>query len=157
MVKVKAYRGSEIRRFDIEAGATFAQLQELVVRLFGLKEDAVTINYCDTDGDMVWLLTNTELQTAFKHLGEQDTWKLQIKVQLKQEVDHRPPTQADSSWWDWNPFHIHVATRAPSQKVYLTACGIMMTISLGSDSCHLYNIDKDWLRRQKEQRWLDAM
>ena len=118
MVKVKAYRGSEIRRFDIEAGATFAQLQELIVRLFGLrKEDAVTINYCDMDGDVVRLSSDAELQAAFKHLGEQDTWKLQILVQRKQEVDHRPPTQDDlTSWWDWNPFHVHIATRAPSLR-----------------------------------------
>ena len=42
---------------------------------------------------------------------------MQILIQRKQEVsDQRPPTQADSSWWDWNPFHIHVATRPPSQR-----------------------------------------
>ena len=31
MVQIKAYRGSEIRRFDIETGKTFAQLKELVI------------------------------------------------------------------------------------------------------------------------------
>ena len=77
MVQIKAYRGSEIRRFDIEAGTTFAQLQELVSSLFGLsKEDAVAINYCDKDGDVVRLSSDAELQTAFRHLGDQATWKL---------------------------------------------------------------------------------
>ena len=77
MVQIKAYRGSEIRRFDIEAGTTFAQLKELVFNLFGLsKEDTVTINYCDRDGDIVRLSSDAELQTAVKHLGDQDTWKL---------------------------------------------------------------------------------
>ena len=115
MVQIKAYRGSEIRRFDIETGTTFAQLKELVISLFGLnKEDTVAINYCDRDGDIVRLSSDGELQTALKHLGDQDTWKLQVVVQRKQEVQ-RPPAQTDSlSWWDWNPFHVHLAT--PSQR-----------------------------------------
>ena len=87
MMQMKAYRGSEIRRFDIEAGTTFPQLKELVFNLFGLsKEDTVTINYCDRDGDIVRLSSDAELQTAVKHLGDQDTWKLQVVVQRKQEV-----------------------------------------------------------------------
>ena len=87
MVQIKAYRGSEIRRFEIEAGTTFAQLKELVTNLFGLsKEDTVTINYCDRDGDIVRLSSDAELQTALNHLGEQDTWKLQVVVQHRQEV-----------------------------------------------------------------------
>ena len=114
MVIVKVYRGSEIRRFYIEAGTTFAQLQKLLVKLFRLrKEDAVTINYCDRDGDVAQLSSDAELQAALKHLGEQDTWKLQILVQLKPEVNHWPPIQPNSFWWDWIPFHWHVATRAP--------------------------------------------
>ena len=52
-------------------------------------------------------------RAALKHLGEQDTWKLQILVQLKPEVDYRRPIQPNSSWWNWNRFHMHVATRAP--------------------------------------------
>ena len=100
MVQIKAYRGSEIRRFDIEAGTTFAQLKELVSSLFGLsKEDTVAINYYDRDGDVVRLSSDAELQTALKHLGEQDTWKLQILVQREQQ--RRSPAQTDSaSWWD---------------------------------------------------------
>ena len=90
MVKVKAYfeaalEVSEIRRFEIEAGTTFAQLQELVVKLSGLrKEDLmiieVIINYFDKDGYVVWLSSDAELQIALKYLGEQDTWKLKILV-----------------------------------------------------------------------------
>ena len=116
MVQIKVYRGSEIRRFDIEAGTTFAQLKELVISLFGLsKEDTVVINYCDRDGDIVRLSSDAELQTALKHLGEQDTWKLQVVVQHKQEVQQRSPAQTDSiSWWDWNPFRLHFVT--PSRR-----------------------------------------
>ena len=107
MVQIKAYRGSEIRRFDIEVGTTFAQLKELVTNLFGLsKEDTVTINYCDRDGDIVRLSSDAELQTAIKHLGDQDTWKLQVVVQRKQEVQRQAQTDS-TSWWDWNPFHMH--------------------------------------------------
>ena len=60
------------------------------------------------------LSSDGELQTALKHLGDQDTWKLQVVVQRKQEVQ-RPPAQTDSlSWWDWNPFHVHFTT--PSRR-----------------------------------------
>ena len=112
MVQIKAYRGSEIRRFDIEAGTTFAQLQELVSSLFGLsKEDAVAINYCDKDGDVVRLSSDAELQTALRHLGDQDTWKLQVLVQRKQAQQG----QVTQSWWDWNPF-VHFTAREPSRR-----------------------------------------
>ena len=118
MVQIKAYRGSEIRCFDIEAGTTFDQLRELVGNLFGIsKEDRVTINYCDRDGDIVRLSSDRELQTALKHLGDQDTWKLQVVVQHKPEAQRQAPQQSEAaSWWDWNPFHIHFGRLEPSQR-----------------------------------------
>jgi len=118
MVHIKAYRGSEIRRFDIDPGTTFAQLKELVSKLFGLSKDTtVAINYCDRDGDLVKLSSDAELQTALKHLGDQDTWRLQIVVQYKQETQQRAPTQDDAaSWWDWNPFHIHFGVVEPFRQ-----------------------------------------
>lgn len=107
MVHIKAYKGSEIRRFEIEPATTFAQLKELVVNLFGIGEDyTVTINYCDRDGDVIRLSSDGELQTALKHLGEEDTWKLQIVVQHKEPPQHAAP-RAATSWWDWDPFHLH--------------------------------------------------
>ena len=118
MVQIKAYRGSEIRRFDIEAGTTFDQLREIVGNLFSIsKEDTVTISYCDRDGDIVRLSSDGEFQTALKHLGDQDTWKLQVVVQRKQEAQQRASQQSEAaSWWDWNPFHIHFGTLEPSRK-----------------------------------------
>ena len=111
MVHIKAYRGSEIRRFEIDPGTTFAQLKELVSKLFGLgEEDTVTINYCDRDGDVIRLSSDTELQTALRHLGEEDTWKLQIIVEHKlqqQQQPHHVAPRAAASWWDWDPFHWH--------------------------------------------------
>ena len=110
MVHIKAYRGSEIHRFDIDSGTTkqtFAQLKDLVSKLFGLSEDdTVAINYCDRDGDVVRLSSDSELQTALKHLNEEDTLKLQIVVDPKQQV-HRSPLGAAMSWWNWNPFRVH--------------------------------------------------
>ena len=104
---IKAYRGSEIRRFEIDPATTFASLKELVSKLFGLGEDdAVTINYCDRDGDVIRLSSDPELQTALRHLGEEDTWKLQIVVEHK-EQPHPPAPRAATSWWDWDPFHLH--------------------------------------------------
>ena len=108
MVKIKAYSHSEICRFDIEAGTKFTQLQELVVRLFGLsKKDTMTINYCDRNGDVVSLLSDVELWTALK---EQNVWKLQILVQGKEEVHHQP-----TPWWDWSLYSMHIVTCTPSQ------------------------------------------
>ena len=107
MVHIKAYKGSEIRRFEIDPSSTFAQLKELVVKLFGLGEDdTVTINYCDRDGDVIRLSSDGELQTALRHLGEEDTWKLQVVVQHKEPPQHAAP-RAAASWWDWDPFHLH--------------------------------------------------
>ena len=38
-------------------------------------------HYRDNDeADIVRLLSNRELQTAFEHLGDQETWKLQVLV-----------------------------------------------------------------------------
>ena len=66
------------------------------LKLFGLtQEDTVTINYFDKDGDIIRLSSDGELQTALKHLGEDDTWKLQVTVSHKQpamEV-HNPHMQ----------------------------------------------------------------
>lgn len=74
MVQVKACRGSEIRRFEIESGTTFVKLKRSIYTLFGLNEEDVTcINYCDREEDIVMLSSDTELQSAFTHLGEEDT------------------------------------------------------------------------------------
>ena len=121
MVNIKAYKGSEIRRFEINPGTTFAQLNEMVLKLFGLtQDDTVAINYCDRDGDIIRLSSDGELQTALKHLGEDDTWKLQVTVSHKQPAAeaHHPHQrvqvyQPATSWWDWNPFHMHHSVREP--------------------------------------------
>ena len=114
MVHIKAYRGSEIRRFEIDPGTTFAQLNETVYKLFGLTQDDVaTINYCDRDGDIIRLSSDGELQTALKHLGEDDTWKLQVTVSHKQSAATQSRQHVQPAWWDWNPFHIHHSVQEP--------------------------------------------
>ena len=128
MVHIKAYKGSEIRRFEIDPGTTFAQLNEAVYKLFGLTEDdSAAISYCDRDGDVIRLSSDGELQTALKHLGEDDTWKLQVAVSHKHHphpAAHHPSHyphhhhymqahQPATSWWDLNPFHMHHSVRDP--------------------------------------------
>ena len=106
MVHIKAYRGSEIRRFEIDPATTFAALKDLVTNLFGIgEEDTVNINYCDRDGDVIRLSSDGELQTALRHLGEEETWKLQVVVEHKEPP--QPASRAATSWWDWDPFHLH--------------------------------------------------
>ena len=84
MVHIKAYKGSEICHFEIEPGTTFVQLKDLILQLFGLSQDnTVLVNYCDKDRDMIRLSSDAELQTALRHLGEDETWKLQIIVEQK--------------------------------------------------------------------------
>ena len=41
------------------------------------------------------------------------TWKLQVVVQRKQEVQQQAHTDS-TSWWDWNPFHMYFAV--PSSR-----------------------------------------
>ena len=103
MVHIKAYKDSEIRRFEFNPSGTFVQLTELVHKLFGLSEkDTAAINYCDRDGDIVRLSSDAELQTALRHLGEEDTWKLQIAVEQNQQ-QRQPRVQLvypNFSLWD---------------------------------------------------------
>ena len=68
MVHVKAYRGPEVRRFEIESGTTYVQLKRSICTLFGLNEEDVTcINYCDREEDIVVLSSDTKLQSAFSY------------------------------------------------------------------------------------------
>ena len=119
MVHVKAYKGSEIRRFEINPSSTFASLKELVAKLFSLGEDdTVKINYCDRDGDVIRLSSDVELQTALRHLGEEDTWKLQVVVEHreKEQPQAAAPRAAASWWdrgWDWDPFHLQGGSQHP--------------------------------------------
>ena len=109
MVHVKAYKGTEIRRFEIDPATTFVELKELVCKLFNLGEDVtVAINYRDRDGDLIMLSSDEELQTALRHLGEEETWHLKVIVQHKQQPQYdTAPRAAAASWWDWDPFHLH--------------------------------------------------
>jgi len=139
MVHIKAYRGSEIRRFDFDSSGTFSQLTEQVVKLFGLTDkDTIFINYCDRDGDIVKLSSDAELQTALKHLGEEDTWKLQIVVEQKQQLQAQPD-HPHFSWWD--PF---------SSLISLPREGLLDSLfedSLWSDN--YFGIDKLWQHQRK--------
>ena len=86
MMHIKAFKGAEIHRFDINPGTTFGELKELVYKLFGLGKDVtVAINYRDRDGDLIMLSSDEELQTALRHLDEEETWHLQVILQHKQQ------------------------------------------------------------------------
>ena len=86
MVHIKAFKGAEICWFEIDPGTTFGALKELVCKLFSLGEDVtVAINYRDRDGNLIMLSSDEELQTALRHLGEEETWHLQVMVQHKQQ------------------------------------------------------------------------
>ena len=143
MVHIKAYRGSEIRRFELDSARTFPQLLEQVVKLFGLTDkETVAINYCDRDGDIVRLSSDSELQTALKHLGEEDTWKLQIVVEQKQQQQQRPQPQLSRGWWlDLTPF---------GNVISLPGEGLLDTLlghSLSSDD--LFGVDNLWQHQRK--------
>ena len=155
MVQIKAYRGSEIRRFDIEAGTTFDQLRELVGNLFGInKEDTIALNYCDRDGDIISMSSDGELKTALKHLGEQDTWKLQVVVeQRKREAQRQPSKRGEpASWWDWNPFLIHFAIREPPRRSLLDSLWDDNFLELG----YLPFLRQHKLRLEEERKKAEA-
>ncbi|XP_065891165.1 uncharacterized protein [Dysidea avara] len=145
MVHIKAYKGSEIRRFEIDPAGTFPQLTELVNKLFGLTEkDTVAINYCDRDGDIVRLSSDAELQTALKHLGEEDTWKLQIVVEQKQQQQQprAQPVRPLFSWWlNWDPYGSNFSL--PREGLLDSLFGQ----SLWDDD--LFGIDKLWQHQRR--------
>ncbi len=108
MVFVKVSDGREIRKLQITDRISFAELKQRVADLFpslGEGSDFV-LRYYDSDGDVIALSTDGELQTALAHLPKNAVWRLEI-VRPRRTALMRPPSlsAADLSEPRWlRPF-----------------------------------------------------
>lgn len=105
MVFVKISDGREIRKLQItDPQISFSELKRQVATLFpSLGEGAeFELRYYDSDGDMIALSSDGELQTALAHLPPDAVWRLEI-VRPRQTTLARPPsvTGADFSEPRW--------------------------------------------------------
>ena len=90
-VYAKATDGKEIRKFRIDTDVTFDTLKKQVARLFPTLADGADFNlqYRDTDGDVISISTDEEVQTALNHLPTDETWLLQA-VRVPKRIQQRP-------------------------------------------------------------------
>ena len=90
-VYAKATDGKEIRKFRIDTDVTFDTLKKQVAPLFPTLADGADFNlqYRDTDGDVISISTDEEVQTALNHLPTDETWLLQA-VRVPKRIQQRP-------------------------------------------------------------------
>ena len=107
MAYIKATLGNEIRKFSVAKEISLEDLKVQIIALFpDLKDQSATnlvILYRDSDGDVITVSSNMELQTAFSHLGDDNTLRIIIRVQAQEdeEMDEESPFGSIFS-----PFHI---------------------------------------------------
>lgn len=103
MVYLKVTDGLETRKFQVTPGElTFDQLQEQVTSVFpsSIRDGAsLSLQYRDTDGDVITLSSNQELQEALSDLPSGSVWKLHIRKSNPGKPYRSTPTscQARSS------------------------------------------------------------
>ena len=81
MVYLKVTDGYETRKFQIAGEVTFEQLKQQLAALFPSVRDSTdfALKYRDTDGDLITLSTDEELQAALTHLPADAVWRLHIR------------------------------------------------------------------------------
>jgi hypothetical protein len=84
MVYLKVSDGSETRKLQVTPGeVTFDQLKEQLATFFpktlGDASSGLSLQYRDTDGDVITLSSDQELQEALSQLQEDGVWKLYIR------------------------------------------------------------------------------
>ena len=85
MVYLKVSDGSETRKLQVIPGEiTFDQLKEQLATFFpkilGDASNGLSLQYRDTDGDVITLSSDQELQEALSQLQEDGVWKLYIRA-----------------------------------------------------------------------------
>ena len=112
MVLVKAVLGQETRKFPLQSDATLQDLTSKLLEVFpALKGRSATdleLLYRDSDGDVITVSSDEELQTALQHSTD-DTIKFMIRVMAT------PPENEDDdsfgledlvdSFFHHRPFH----------------------------------------------------
>ena len=85
MVYLKVSDGSETRKLQVTPGEiTFDQLKQQLATFFpkalGEASSDLSLQYRDTDGDVITLSSDQELQEALSQLKEDGVWKLYIRA-----------------------------------------------------------------------------
>ena len=80
MVKVKAYRGLEIHRFEIDPSSSLVALKGKIITLFRLHAIfTFVINYHDKVGNCITIISDEELKKVLSNLDGGETLHLQIE------------------------------------------------------------------------------
>lgn len=89
MVFIKVSLGRELRKFSIEKGTSIDSLKTTIKSLFPLLSDVpdIVLVYRDTDGDLITVTTDQELQTALANLKDTDTLRVSVRVIESQQND----------------------------------------------------------------------
>ena len=100
MVYLKVSDGNETRKLQVTPGEiTFDQLKEQLATFFpktlptGEASSGLSLQYRDTDGDVITLSSDQELQEALSQVQEDGVWKLYIRAGKATQ----PPAAASSS------------------------------------------------------------
>ena len=108
MTYIKATLGNEIRKFTIDNTKEFSleDLKAQIISLFPNLKNESTANlvllYRDSDGDVITVSSDLELQTAFSHLGDDDTLRIVIRVQAQEDEE----MDEEHFGGIFSPFHI---------------------------------------------------
>ena len=81
MVHIKVSNGVETRRFQVTGELTFEQLQEKLASIFpsAVVDKSLQLQYRDSDGDVITISSDEELQEALSSLPNDSVLKLHIK------------------------------------------------------------------------------
>ncbi len=80
MVHIKVSNGVETRRFQVAEDLTFEQLREKLVAIFSATVDkSLNLQYRDSDGDVITISSDEELQTALSGVSNDAVLKLHMK------------------------------------------------------------------------------
>ncbi len=89
MVHIKVSNGVETRRFQVTGELTFEQLQEKLASIFpsAVVDKSLQLQYRDSDGDVITISSDEELQEALSSLPNDSVLKLHIK---RRQTTSRP-------------------------------------------------------------------
>lgn len=126
MVHFKVTDGVTTRRFLMKTGELcYTKLRERLAALFpeAIKttDDKLHLYYTDSEGDQITISSDAEFQEALTQLPADATWKLHIRLQIKQQVtpsqnrsfaprrySFMPPARRlAASYNPWLPFSHH--------------------------------------------------
>ena len=102
MVYLKVSDGSETRKLQVTPGEiTFDQLKEQLATFFpqtlGEGSSGLSLQYRDTDGDVITLSSDQELQEALSLIQEDGVWKLYISKASQRGAQKSAPSSAQST------------------------------------------------------------